>query len=214
MAAGVRWFEIPLHSSEGHILEELTGADCFRRTKKAMSVVRKAGSRLTVSHLITSRNFRHSAPAVRLALALGAEAVALNRFVPTGAGRGRPDLVPMPFQLDASLRSASEVSRRSPGIRVYTAIPVEDCLHPHESFPGIDFGSCSCGLFKWAVSPAGELRFCEQSSAVLGSLLDRSFQSLTDDPSVEEFRSATLRPDCRTCSAWACCGGGCRCMRE
>ena len=213
-AAGVGWFEIPLHAPGGEILEELTGADCFGQVKRAMNAVKKAGSRLTVSHILTSRNFSQSDSAVRLAMALGAEAVALNRFVPTGAGSARPDLVPMPCQLDEALEAAAEVSRRSPGIRVIAAIPVEDCLHPHDGFPGIEFGSCSCGLSKWAVSPSGDLRFCEQSPVVLGSLLESTFLSLTDDPSVEEFRSATLRPECSECIAWARCGGGCRCMRE
>ncbi len=212
--SGVRWFEVPVHATRPDIAGDLVGRDCLDEVKNAILEVRKAGARLTVSHLMTSMNYGETARAVRLAYALGAEAMALNRFVPTGAGAGRPDLLPLPSQLDAALAGASEISSMSPGIRVYTAIPVEDCLHPHVDFPGIEFGTCSCGVSKWAVSPRGDLRICEQSPVILGNLLESSFREMTCSGVVTEFRASSFHDECSECRSWNSCGGGCRYLRE
>ncbi len=211
--AGVSWFEVSVTSVSGDVYMDLTGTDGFAAVKKAMLAAVSSGVRLTVSHIITSRNYTDAGRVVDLAYAFRADAVALNRFVPGGTGLENRHLLPTLQQLDTALKSASGRSIMCPGMTVYAALPVENCLLQHCDFPGITFGSCICGAGKWAISPAGDLRVCEQSPHILGSLLECSFEELSRSPYVEEFRNCNRKPTCVSCSWAGVCGGGCRFLR-
>lgn len=208
--SGVSWIEVSLPAADRGIYEELTGGEGAGAARKAMLEVRKAGMRLTVSRVITSCSVMDIGDTVRMAHALGAEALALNRFVPGGAGSERPDLVPGHDMLDEALALASRAAEECPGMTVYAAIPVEGCVYPHRKYPGIRFGSCVCGRDKWAVGPDGGLRTCEQNPEVLGSLLLSGFSDLVKSPSVDSFRERCRMTGCASCQWLEECGGGCR----
>lgn len=208
--SGVSWFEVPLHGCRPGTVLELTGIDCFQRVKNAMLAVRSSGAELTASHIITSRNHAETGLVVRTAFALGARALALNRFVPCGAGEGRPDLLPSRKQLNQALESASEASSLCPGMKVYTAIPVEPCIHSHGRFPYLEFGGCVCGTRKWVVGPSAGLRVCEQSPDFLGNLITHSFREMISSDQAAAFRSSLAFPECDGCRSRDSCGGGCR----
>ncbi len=212
--AGASWFEVSVTSVSGERYTDLTGTDGFDDVKRAMLAVKSAGARLTISHIITSLNYGDAGQVVDLAYAFSADATALNRFVPGGTGLENRHLLPTLEQLDSALKSAGERSLMSPGMTVYAAIPVEDCLLHHSDYPGVSFGSCICGAGKWAISPSGDLRVCEQSSHIIGSLLERSFEELSRSEFVEEFRCSNRSSDCESCSSMTVCGGGCRFLRE
>ena len=207
--AGVSWFDISVPSISEGGFSRLTGFDGFAKVKRAMLAVKKAGARLTVSHIMTSMNEGEAGQVIELAFAFSADAVALNRFVPGGEGHMNPDLLPTLQQLDNSLSAAARKAS-SLGITVYASIPVEDCLLHHDRYPGIEFGSCVCGERKWAVDPSGGLRICEQSPEILGSLLEFSFENLIENRAVAEFRRRSRFKDCGECPAYGRCGGGCR----
>lgn len=208
--AGAAWFEISIPSVSRVGYRDLTGTDGFDDVKRAMLAVKSAGARLTVSHIITSRNSGDAALVVDLAYAFSSEAVALNRFVPGGAGLKNRHLLPTLKQLDSALKSAGRSSLSSPGMTVYVAIPIENCLLDYSNYPGITFGSCICGAGKWAISSSGELRVCEQSPTIIGSLLERRFKDLSLSPCVKEFRDSNMYSYCTSCSSYSVCGGGCR----
>lgn len=208
--AGADWLEVSVPSITGKGYRDLTGTDGFDDVKRALLAAASSGIRFTVSHIITSLNPGDAGRVVDLAYAFSAAAVALNRFVPGGAGFKNRNLLPSLKQLDSSLENASHRSLKSPGMTVYAAIPVEDCLLHHSDYPGIKFGSCVCGAGKWAISPSGELRVCEQSPYTIGSLFDKSFEELSRSQFVEKFRKNNMRSDCSSCSSHNVCGGGCR----
>ncbi|OPL18311.1 MAG: hypothetical protein AVO35_05545 [Candidatus Aegiribacteria sp. MLS_C] len=211
--AGVRWFEIPVHGCSPGTVEALTGRDCIKGTRAAMLAAGRAGATLTASHAITSINYRETADAVKTAFALGAVSMALNRFVPGGAGLDRLDLLPSGEQLGSALVDASKAAMQCRGMLVYTGIPVEPCLHDLSRCPGLVFGPCVCGSEKWAVGPEGELRVCEQSPNVLGSMVTGDFIEMTSSRAVEEFRSREAFPECGRCPSFPRCGSGCRFLR-
>jgi pyrroloquinoline quinone biosynthesis protein E len=209
-AAGAGWFEISLPSALPGECLALTGDDVLQRIKDAMLNVVDLGGRLTASHIMTSSNIGSTGEAVDLAYALGARTLALNRFVPGGAGMDRPDLLPSRPQLQTALELASRHSVRLPGMVVYTGIPVEPCIHHTADYPGVKFGSCLCGRDKWAVGPDGSIRVCEQSDVVLGNLLTRSFEEIRASAEVHRFRGTMRKPECPGCEYLDLCGGGCR----
>jgi len=211
--AGVEWVEVSIPSLHPDRYEDLCGIVGPAAVKGAMLAVKSVGIRLTVSHIITSVNCDEAGVIVDLAYAFSADAVALNRFVPGGTGLSNQHLLPTLNQLDSSLKKASERSLRSPGITVFTAIPVEDCILKHADYPGIKFGSCICGVGKWAINPAGDLRICEQSPHSIGNLLESPFAELFESQFIADFRDFNCRSTCPACASFSSCGGGCRFLR-
>lgn len=212
--AGVRWFDVGLPAAGDVGYGTVTGTLGADLARKAMINAKAASAGLNVAQILTTDSIGHTLEIIELAAAVGADAVILNRFVPGGRGSHRSeDLSPTGAELVRTLKAAGEASMRLE-IPVCLGIPVVDCLHPHESFPGISPGSCVCGEWKWAVGPDGTLRHCEQSSHVLGSLFETPIHLLITGPSAEGFRKDDLTASCRKCSSYPTCGGGCRFLRS
>jgi len=193
--SGVRHFDIGIESAIAGVSEGIAGA-CA------------TGASVTLSLCLTSRNAGSAADVVRLAAALGADAVCLNRFVPSGKTTDAGYL-PTPAELESALRDAGGMGMML-SLPVYAGIPLEPCLFPNVGESGIVNTACHCGEGKWAIGPDGWLRTCEQSPVLLGSLLAERFSTLRELAAVREFRSKTSSGGCRSCPDLQGCGGGCR----
>jgi radical SAM protein with 4Fe4S-binding SPASM domain len=208
--AGVGYFEISLVSTEEGPHGRLTRDDRLAEVRKAILNVKKLGARLTVSFVATRQNIADVEDVIQLAFAFSADAVAINRFVPGGAGLEHRSSLELTDEDLRTVLSLADGKSRDLGIPVNVTIPVEPCLFDHSLTPHLDFGTCACGSFKWVVDPLGNLRTCEQNPEILGSLLDSTFAALSSLESAEAFRRDHLRPECPSCDMLASCGGGCR----
>lgn len=197
--SGVRHFDIGIETPFKEITGGIAGA-CA------------TGASVALSLCITSKSFAEAPEVVRLAAALGADAVCLNRFVPTGRATDAEHL-PSRIAINEALRSAGRMGAEL-SLPVYAGIPLEPCVFPNASELGIINTACHCGEGKWAIGPDGTLRACEQSPVVLGSLLQESFSILKGSASVSSFRSRTPEQGCLDCSGLAHCGGGCRFLKR
>lgn len=158
----------------------------------------RTGASVTASVCLHRGSCLRTGLRVRTASALGADAVCLNRFVPTGrGGLNETRLLPGNDELLLALRQAQEAAEHCP-VHIYTGIPMEPGQAGSGDFPGIEFTSCSCGDAKWAIGPSGNLRTCEQSGTFLGNLLEMTFAEALERHSKEirEFRR-TAKDGCR-----------------
>lgn len=193
--SGVRHFDIGIETSVAEVSEGIAGA-CA------------TGASVTLSLCLTSKNSGSAPEVVRLAAALGADAVCLNRFVPTG----RPtdaDHLPSSTGIIDALRDAGRLGAEF-SLPVYAGIPLEPCVFPNVNEFGIINTACHCGEGKWAIGPDGWLRTCEQSPVLLGSLLTERFSALRELTAVKGFREASPFRECHGCADLPRCGGGCR----
>jgi radical SAM protein with 4Fe4S-binding SPASM domain len=210
VSAGISHFEVSLPAATAETYTRLCGNDRLRKAREAIGAVADTAIPVSASIMVCKPNLEETGRAIELAFGLGARAAALNRFVPTGRGRrNAAELSLSAGQLEEMLRQADSVAGRT-GMPVYTGIPVEDCIVPHRDYPNVSFGPCHCGREKWAVDPSGNLRTCEQSPVILGSLLEQSFTQLSESPPAQRFRQNNLKPECLSCSSFSSCGGGCR----
>jgi radical SAM protein with 4Fe4S-binding SPASM domain len=193
--SGVRHFDIGVETSLPEASRGIAGAS-------------GTGASVTVCYCLTSRSCENARDVVGLAAALGADAVCLNRFVPTG---GPEDglLTPSSQELEEAFRSAGGAAVEF-SLPVYAGIPMEPCAFPSIGDWGIILTRCNCGEGKWAIGPDGGLRTCEQSPMVLGNLLNAGFSTLRLAPEVNWFREEHRRGVCRNCGVLPSCGGGCR----
>ncbi|MFO7949216.1 MAG: radical SAM protein [Candidatus Fermentibacteraceae bacterium] len=207
--AGVGHFDIGMSCADSETCEHL-GCGDPRRVRDGIVAAAQSGATVTVSLCLTAESCPAAGRTVETAAALGADAVCLNRFVPTGRGADAAEgLSPSPALLRRALREADRASERA-AVPLYAGIPLEPCLFDPEDYPHIRFTGCVCGAGKWAVGSDGGLRVCEQSGNVLGSLLRDTFSRLSAGPAVSEFRGRLPREDCPGCPHLEACAGGCR----
>lgn len=193
--SGVMHFDIGIESSFAEVSE---GIVCTCAT----------GASVTLSLCLTARNSGSASDVVKLAAALGADAVCLNRFVPTGRVTDA-DHFPSSTEIERAMREAGKTGAEL-SVPVYAGIPLEPCVFPNVNETGIINTACHCGERKWAIGSDGGLRTCEQSPVLLGSLLTGRFAELRESVAVREFRNSTPYRYCRDCADPARCGGGCR----
>ena len=208
--AGIKYIEISLFAGDCGSYRQLTGVGAFDAVRCSIAEVRRHGVPLTVATLLSLATGQHLETVMDIAFALGANMIALNRFIPTGRGKiNQGQFALTTDQLDGLLTRANRKAGGF-GIPVAVTLPVEDCLLPHANYPNLQFGRCYCGESKWAIDPLGRLRTCEQNAEVLGSLLEASFSTLVSLPAVKAFRSNKASAACLDCRRFASCGGGCR----
>jgi len=182
------------------------------RVKLAVAAAAGTGCSVTASVCVHNGNYGETGTLTKMAAAMGADAVALNRFVPTGRGRkNQKNLLLKKQDLLTALELANQAAGDS-GIFVYTGIPVEPCTAQWELFPEITFSTCHCGEVKWAIDTAGNLRTCEQNPEILGNLLTDSFRKIVErtEDSIGRFRQWRNSENCFSCSLPGECTGGCR----
>ncbi len=186
--------------------------DPSHETRMAMTEAARSGCTVTASICIHNNNFRRIGALSEMAAALGADAIALNRFVPTGMGAKNSSHLEIGIEdLLYALEMANQTALKS-GIYIYTGIPVEPCIASNREFPEITFSTCQCGHSKWAIGPNGNLRTCEQNEKELGSLLEYSFSELLERNTTEISNFRRWRPseNCMFCDWRKDCNGGCR----
>ncbi len=210
--AGIGHVELPLLTLERDRYAELTGVDGGEKhLRKAIAAASLAPVSLTLAITLLPEERSDLEATLELAHAFGADRIALNRFVPTGAGTawcagaGVHELDQLGEQL---ARAQAFASSRSMVLDV--TIPVEDCLFPHDCYPSLRFHPCVCGAAKWAIDPMGRLRTCEQSSEFLGDLRIDGISDVIKNEQVAAFLQDNRSDECTTCSKWERCGGGCR----
>jgi len=207
---GLDYVELSLFASSRQRYEALTGHDLLETAQRAILCVKEQGLPLTVACTLLSDGLDEFENVLMMAIALGADAVCLNPFTPTGHGKTREKEWELSqAQLESFLAIADRLAGKMP-VPVTVTLPVEDCVIPHDRYPHLSFGSCQCGERKWVIDPQGFLRACEQNETQIGNLMQQSFSELAAHPGVLKFREQNRHAACKTCLKYKQCGGGCR----
>ena len=216
LAGKIAVYELPLLSSEAALHDRLSGKDgAFEQVTMAMADLKLAGERVIAVFVATRLNLDGFEETLELALALGVDAVMINRFNPGGEGARNLDLLQTtPDELAAALDTAAAFKERYE-LPMSCAIPMHPCLLDHSRWPSLDFGFCSAGTDDayYTIDPAGNLRPCNHSMVVLGNVRKRRFWDLADGPRMAAFCAA--RPAfCEDCAIVDTCLGGCKAAAE
>lgn len=207
VGSGMRHCEVALPSADPGTTTDLCGAGSPVESSRAIATFCSLGAFVTASILVCSRTAPGIRETVLLAAASGARAVCLNPFIPSGAGIGRTDLALSQEALATAAGAASSAARKA-CVPIYFGMAIRRCGVHASILEDCRSGPCVCGSGKWAVSPSGGLRPCEQSPLELGSLMEQGFRELRSGKAAAEFRS--LPEGCLDCRSLPECGGGCR----
>lgn len=223
--AGVNRFEITLLSSNRVIHEEMCAhPGSYDKAQCAIINARKFKAYTSVAFVATKRNIDNVSDVMDICFALGAQEFGFYRFVPTGRGLvNKEELLPSQDQLNAALEILDKKAKDY-AIKVNVGIPMEPCIL-RKKLENIKLSFCVGGLTKFTVDCSGNLRICEQSPEILGSLFENSFLSLALSkrvkslirftPSLEkdsglERGAGFTKEECVDCGYKKLCRGGCR----
>ena len=200
---GVSVVQLTLLAAHPELHDLLTGrGGSFERTLAAIPAACGAGLRVAVFFVAMRANIHELPGVARLAVALGADTVVLNRFQPGGRGLdGWRSRTPTREQLGWALAQRRELQDRA-GLQLGTPIP------PCEGGAAMP---CPVGTRNAypALGPDGTLRHCNHSPRVAGSLLDRPLAELLGEPCMQPVTPTDLPGECTGCHHARSCRGGC-----
>jgi len=205
-------FEITLFSPDPDIHDSMAGRKRYEALVRNLAVLSGAGLSLVVASVITSRNAHDVGRTIQLAIALGAQAVLLNRV---NLGRRMylhsPELVPSAFQVQEAL-SAADAAAAKYGITVLVSVPIPPCVAKPGDYPNLHFGWCPRGRGDayYAIDTRGKVRPCNHSSLILGDLRKSSFGQIVAGTPARSFWMP-VPPECQACTLplKELCRGGC-----
>jgi len=154
-----------------------------------------------LSAIITYHSWNEIEAVVALAQDLGVQGVAFNRYL----GAPLPDIEPTLDELQAALRTIRDLP--SPNVRVKYGIGVPQCFALNDS------EGCLAGVAYATIDPWGNVRPCNHSPTIIGSLHEHSMYDLWRSDKMNAWR-ALMPAECITCAAYSVCHGDCRAVQE
>lgn len=212
--AGLSHLDISLLSLHKTNYKNLTGFDHLEKIMKIFSFIKKFNVIFNVSIMVCRMNYSEVNELIDFATACGADSVTINVFTPTGRGLKNKKKLNLQKSEIFKLLDLAEMKSEKLNIPINLGIPLEPCIYPLKKYQHLKFSSCLCGFIKWVIDPQGNLRICEQSEVVLGSLFRQSFSELSSAEQVKLFRDFNLKQSCFICSEYEVCRGGCRFRRD
>jgi radical SAM protein with 4Fe4S-binding SPASM domain len=215
MKAGINYFEISLHGHTPAVHDALAGRDgSFEEVVDAIINVKSRGGRVNTVFVATKSNIGGFREYVELNALLKVNWILFNRVACGGAAIANwADLAPSPSEIRRALDVGAPVAEKYK-IGVSAGVQVQPCLIDLSRYPNVPSSFCplnnpSGDNSYFAIDPAGNLRMCNRSRIILGSLLSAPFAEIEGGPAAEAFCSAV--PDfCRGCKLANECAGGCK----
>lgn len=215
-------YEITLLSHRPETHDRLTRhPGSWNAVVDGMANVHKAQGSFVAAFIATKLNAGDLQKTVELAIALGAEGLMYNRMN-LGAYNMRyaDDLLPTPGMIAENLDSLDEIAGKY-GFPIAASVVIEPCVVDTRKYKNIHFGSCPLAGpdSYFTIDPIGNVRVCNHSPVVLGSIRERSFSSIYfGGDSGRYLRSFhdTLPVECVGCDPdlLALCRGGCKAASE
>ncbi len=206
-------FEITLFSAHRETHDAIAGRKSFDRLLETFLLLQKHHCGLVIACVLSRLNAADVALTMELAVAVGAQAVMLNRV-----NLSRPalplatDLVPSPEVLRETLGAADRMAEKY-GLGVVLSVPVPPCVVDPSEFSHLQAGWCPRGGKDayYTLGCTGLVRPCNHTSVVLGDLLQQNWFEIVESKQAREYW-ASVPEECRTCThpLKDSCAGGCR----
>lgn len=205
-------FEVTLFGADASLHDSHAGREVFTKLINNLANIETHNHGFALAFVITSRNAHDVARTIKLGVALGAQAVLLNRInickrVYTHDQR----LIPNVAQLNSALDQAEGLSNEY-GIPIAISVPIPACLVDINKYENLHFGWCPRGGNQayYTLGCDGYLRPCNHSSLILGDLKRESFGQIVSKNKSKAFWSH-IPKECRECEnpLRTKCLGGC-----
>ncbi|SKA58674.1 radical SAM additional 4Fe4S-binding SPASM domain-containing protein [Succinivibrio dextrinosolvens DSM 3072] len=191
--------------------KKLTGVDNAENVLYWFQRAKALGMETTCNVTVTKLNISELYETLALALLNGASSILLNRFLPGGRGLSyMEELLLTNEQINEMLDVAEDVlSEAGRYGHVGTEIPLCVIKEPSK-YKHISIGyKCAAAKDFFVIDPAGQVRCCNHSPVIVGSVFDENIVSNLDYWRI--FANSDYHPSfCRDCSKLDMCDCGCR----
>lgn len=180
------------------------------KTTNSLKNYIKDGFEVCCDFTLTSTNFRNFRKIARLVHSWGVNQYTINKYEPAGLGiKNFEKLAPSVKQFKTLVGQVISIQRdEKMTVGFCTAIPF--CLDERLVEYGLT-SYCGAGISFLSISPAGEVRICNQSNVSYGNILDESLINIWKKKNIDDFRKlAWVTEPCRDCFLFDQCLAGCK----
>ena len=159
------------------------------------------GIKVTLSTVLTHLGWDEIEKVVALGQQLGVQCTTFPRYL----GNPLPEIEPTWEEMLTAVKRIEALIEAD--VPVQHGICIPQCFVPNDS------KGCQAGVALVAVDPWGNVRPCNFSPTVIGSLHKASIYELWHSDAMNAWR-ALMPSECTTCAAYSVCHGGCRAVQE
>lgn len=191
---------VSLHGSGPAAHEAFTATPgSFDDAIRGVRAATRKGIPVTLSCVITARNWTRIDEMIALAHRLGAGGVVFNRFLGDPSDR----MAPTPTQLRTAIARVEALRATGAPVKLGNCVP--GCFAPTAQ-PG-----CLAGVAFLTIDPWGRARPCNHVPTLVGCLPEQSIAQIWHGPQMEAWRRS-LSEGCTECALVDTCRGGCRAL--
>lgn len=173
----------------------------FQETVDNVRLATKNHMAVMLSAIITHQSWNEIEAVFALAQDLGVQGVAFNRYL----GAPLPGIEPTPDEMRTAMQTVQDLPAMD--VRAKYGIGIPQCFALNNS------EGCLAGVAYTTIDPWGNVRPCNHSPTVIGSLHEHSMHDLWHSDKMNAWR-ALMPAECTTCAAYSVCHGGCRAVQE
>ena len=193
---------ISLHGATATSHEAFTQVPgSFQETVDNVRLATENHIAVMLSTIITHHSWDEIEAVVALAQNLGVQGVAFNRYL----GAPLPGIEPTLNEMRIALQTIQALSPTN--IRVKYGIGIPQCFAINSS------EGCLAGVAYATIDPWGNVRPCNHSPTIIGSLHEHTIHDLWHSDEMNAWRDL-MPTECTTCVAYSVCHGGCRAVQE
>ncbi len=210
---GVDRFQLPYHSWNPEVHGEMTGSsDAWYRVVESLALLQNLGHNPTVTVVITKLNTLDLRKTLESIKNLGITQIMLARFNIGGRGiENSKKLTPTKGEFKEAFAAAQSFAQNNPKISLQSNVCIPRCLIEPRDYPLLRMVTCDPEAKGKPLTMdfAGNIRSCNHSPQVLGSVFDSPLERIVQSQGVKEW--GDTKPEyCEDCSKWTECFGGCR----
>jgi radical SAM protein with 4Fe4S-binding SPASM domain len=195
-------FLISLHGATAEAHEIFSGVPgSFEETIANIRQARSHGCSVSISTIITQRNYQQVADIVHLGEAMGASRVVFARYL----GKDLPAVSPMSSELKMAVKEIDGWRVKGAKVRFGNCIP--QCFHPSSS------NGCLAGIAFCTIDPWGQMRPCNHAPVITGDLLNEPLEVAWHSSVMQDWRKF-VPTQCWTCAEISRCHGGCKAVAQ
>jgi radical SAM protein with 4Fe4S-binding SPASM domain len=206
-------FEVTLFSADAATHDHIAGrSGAFQDVINGALAVHRRQSGLAVACVVGRPNLPDLGRTIELAVAIGANGVAINRVNLTRQTFPMGNrLTPTVAEVRTMLETAEAAAARF-GMTVAVSVPIPPCVVDPRPYGHLAFGWCPRGGpdAYYTIGYNGLVRPCNHSSAILGDLRRQAFAEIVKSDAAAAFW-APIPPECLKCDhpLRDSCRGGC-----
>lgn len=215
LEAGIKHFEISLHSHDEAVHDRLAGRPgSFSEVLDAVLNVKKLGGQVNTIFVATRENIGAFKEFVELNALMRVDWILFNRVSCGGTCLDTwESLAPSPTEIQRALDEGAPLAARYK-IGLSAGVQIQPCLVDLSKYEQVASAFCPLneapkGHTYFTIDPAGNLRMCNRSKEILGNLLEESFDRISRNETVKNFCRA-IPQFCRDCKLARECAGGCK----